>query len=162
MAHPKRTLIDIRDDLYEVLDEVDPETGEYLHGWESIEALQMERREKRINTAIYIKGEREHVKALKEQKKRIDNAIRSIEGRCDYLKEMLMNDLDGETIKEPGIISVFYKNSQSVEIADGTELPDEFVKIERIPRKTELKEAILDGEIIDGVSIVDNVSMVIR
>ena len=49
-----------------------------------------------------------------------------------------------------------------MDIAEGTELPDEFMRIKKEPNKTALKEALQNGEIIEGVNLVDKVSLVIR
>lgn len=157
----RRTIFDIRDDLLEVLDAVDEE-GEYIFGAEAIETLQMERHEKRRGIALYVKNQKAYLDALKTAGYSITRKIRAAENRIEYLKGILMQDLDGEKMKEPEF-SIYYKTTPDVvEIAEGTELPDEFTRIKKEPNKTALKEALQDGEIIEGVRLVDRVSIVIR
>ena len=157
----KRTIFDIRDDLLDVLDAVDEE-GEYIFGAETIEALQMERHEKRRQIALYILNQKAFVEMSKIAGAKINKKIRSAENRIEYLKGILMQDLDGEKMKEPEF-NIYYKTTPDVvDIAEGTELPDEFMRIKKEPNKTALKEALQNGEIIEGVNLVDKVSLVIR
>lgn len=157
----KRTIFDIQNDLLEVLDAVDEE-GEYIFGAEAIEALQMERHEKRRQIAMYIINQKGFIEAAKKARDSIIRKIRAAENRTEYLKGILMQDLDGEKMKEPEF-SIYYKTTPDVvDIAEGTELPDEFMRIKKEPNKTALKEALQNGEIIEGVNLVDKVSLVIR
>lgn len=161
MSEQKRTIFDVRDDLFEVLDAVDEE-GEYIFGAEAIEALQLERHEKRRGIALYVKNQKAFLMALKTARDSINRKIRATENRIEYLSEILKEDLNGEKMKEPEFTVYYHTTKNVVDIAEGTDLPDEYVKVIREPKKTALKEAILDGEIIDGVKLVDKVSMVIR
>ena len=156
----KRTIFDIRDDLLDVLDAVDEE-GEYIFG-AAIETLQMERHEKRRQIALYILNQKAFVEMSKIAGVKINKKIRSAENRIEYLKGILMQDLDGEKMKEPEFC-IYYKTTPDVvDIAEGTEVPDEFMRIKKEPNKTALKEALQNGEIIEGVKLVDKVSLVIR
>lgn len=159
----KRTIFDIQADLLEVLDAVDEE-GEYIYGAEAIEALRIERHEKRRGIAMYIKNERAFLDAAKEARDRINKKIKATENHIDYWKRVLEIDLDGEKMKEPEFSVYYHTTKNVVDIAEGAEdrLPDEFVRVKREPDRTALKEALQDGEIIDGVKLVDKISLVVR
>lgn len=159
-----RTLFKIREDLLTLLDSTDPETGEYLAGYDEIHALQMEREEKRKSVAIYIKSLKVFLDALKKARDDINKRIKQTEKRIEYLSEMLKADLDGEKINEPEVVVRYHTTRNVVQIAEGTKLPDEFmrIKVTEEPNKTALKEAILEGEIIEGVQLIDKVSLVIK
>ena len=61
------TLYEIDAQLEEMLEQVDPETGELLCDMEQLEALSLERDRKLENLALYIKNRDAEAKAIREE-----------------------------------------------------------------------------------------------
>ena len=152
---------DIEDLIYNA--EVD-EDGEYLIDVEKLNQLQIERDEKLKGIAIVIKSKAVYLDALKAEKKELTRRIASEERAITRLKDWLKAELNGEKIDAPEVRASYHTTRNIVEIDDETKIPLGFmnVKIEQKPDKTLLKEAILEGEIIDGVRLVDKISIVIK
>lgn len=152
---------DIEDLIYNA--EVD-EDGEYLIDVENLTALQVERDEKLKAIAIVIKSKSVYLDALKEEKKSLTRRVASEENAINRLKDWLKAELHGEKIDTPEVRAAYHTTRNVVEIDDESKIPLGYmnVKISQTPNKTLLKEAILEGEIIDGVRLVDRQSIVIK
>ena len=65
-------------------------------------------------------------------------------------------DALGETrFTDPEFTATIGKGRQSVQITDGVKLPAQYVKIERVPLKVDIAEALKSGEAIDGAELAD-------
>lgn len=160
-----RSLYNINADIEELIynAEVDEE-GEYLIDVEKLNDLQIERDEKLKGIAIVIKSKAVYLDALKAEKKELTRRIGSEERAINRLKEWLKSELHGEKIDAPEVRASYRTTRNVVEIDDGAEIPREFIRVKTTeePDKTSLKDAILEGEIIDGVRLVDKISIVIK
>lgn len=60
--------------------------------------------------------------------------------------------------------ALFLRRSSSVEILDLRELPSQFVetRIEYVPRKTQIKDALKGGQAVPGAQITERQSLVIN
>lgn len=140
---------------------VDPETGEVV----DLDALQMERKEKIENI---IKA----IQRFKAQCVALDAAIKDMSSRADakkkkmeWLKSYLAHHMKygekfectaGEVRWDKKIITV-------VDCAPEM-LPEEFtrVKVTIEPKKDDLKKALKEGKVIEGVRLEDRTSIYIR
>lgn len=159
-----RTLYTVSGEIMELFDEYETdEEGEYdAEFLQKLKDLKMEQGEKRKAVGIVIKSKKAFLAALREEKKKIDNRIKSIDRDVNWLTDYLMADLQGEKMDTPEVRVWYTKTPNIVDIEDGVELSDEWMRITKTPNKTALKEALLDGEKIDGVRLIDKVSMVIK
>lgn len=148
--------------LYEIQEELinlyenltDEETGEINEDTlKEFESLSMKKQEKEENTALYIKNLDYELNAYKEEKKRIDRKIKTVERNKEYLKNMLLVSLEGEKIKTPQV-TVSYRKSESVKLDDDfidyamKNGYEDLVKesIDYKAKKTEIKKKLKAGE----------------
>lgn len=133
---------------------MDDETGEILNE-ELLDELMIAEEEKIENIALWIKNLRADAAALKEEKKAFDKRIKSAESKEKSLTKYLQSYLQNKPF-ESNKVKISYRKSQSVEIAVGTVLPAEYLKVSYEPKKDEIKKAIKEGKVIEGCSIIDN------
>jgi hypothetical protein len=165
------TIYDIDDRLreleYELTEAYDEDTGEILNEERAsavmaeMDALDMAR-DKKIEGALLLRQE------LLEEKASLDNEIKRLtarkkkrDRRAERLKDYVTTALGGEKFKTDKI-SVSYRKSESVDIAEGAEIPDEYVRVKVEANKTELKKALKSGVKIQGVTLKQNVNMIIK
>ena len=150
--------------LYEIdqalLNCVDPETGEILS--EAFDELQMERDTKIENTALWIKNLVAEVTALKAEEKAMQERRKAKENRITYLKSLLESSLNGQKF-ETARCRLSFRGSEVLQIEEGTRIPEEYLRFkEPEVDKTALKNAIKQGEMIDGVSITKRQNLQIK
>lgn len=141
---------------------IDPETGEIVGDTSVLDDLQIQRDEKIENIALYIKNLKAEAEAIQNEERKLKSRRQTCENRADWLKKYLANNLQGEKFKTARV-AVSWRKSQSVEVEDVWQLPDEFVRMaDPEPNKTAIKEALKAGLEVPGAELVDNLSMTIR
>lgn len=151
--------------LYEIdsaiMDCVDMETGEIID-MEALEDLQMERDQKIEGIGCWIKNLLADAKALKEEKDNLAARQKAAENKAASLKAYLSSYLNGEKFKTAKV-SISYRKSDSVNIAEGAVIPEEYLKYsEPAPDKIGLKAALKAGEKIQGISLVTSNNIQIK
>lgn len=151
--------------LYEIdsaiMDCVDMETGEIID-IEALEDLQMARDQKIEGIGCWIKNLLADAKALKEEKDNLAKRQRVAENKAASLKTFLSSYLNGEKFKTAKV-AISYKKSDSVDIAEGAVIPEEYLKYsEPTPDKIGLKAALKAGEEFPGISIVTSNNIQIK
>ena len=141
---------------------IDPETGEIL-GYEELEELQMERKQKCENIGLYIKNLSAEAEMVKKERDSLAKRQKTLENKVESLKNYLAYALGGEKFSTPRLV-VSYRRSESVNIVDELKVPDEYChfSVDRKPDKKMLKDALKHGKEIEGVSIVEKQSVQIR
>ena len=162
-----RTLYEINSDILSCLD---METGEILDT-ARLDALQLERDQKFENVGLWIKDMNAEITARKEEVRKQQQAIKSLEARIDGCKEWLRLNLAGEKFKTPRV-GISYTHNQRVKVEDEEAAIDamskstELVGFLRFPpielRKDDIKKALKAGTEIPGLSLEDTESVVIR
>ena len=122
----------------------------------------MTKEAKIVNLALYVKNRNALINELKAEKKHLDERLKTeakkVESAMDYLKEVT----EGKKV-EDSRFTISYRKTESVKIEDGAVIPKEFlVYKEPTPSKVELKKAIKEGREIEGVSIVQGLSMSVK
>jgi len=142
---------------------VDPETGEISEDWSAaIEQLEMNRERKLEGVACWIKNLKSDAEALRAEEKKLAERRRAAENQAERLKGYLASALKGEKFKTSKA-SVTYTHSKSVVVDDIGLIPIDYLRMnEPEADKTAIKEAIKTGEIIKGVHIEENESLVIK
>ena len=138
----------------EILSCIDTETGEVID-LEKLEALQMERDRKIHNVACWYKELNAEAEAIKSEKQKLAKRQQVCENKAESLKKYLAFVLDGEKFKD-GAVSISYRTTKSVVFYDDFDystLPEEYQKVTIEPKKTELKQAIENGQVIEGVEL---------
>ena len=140
---------------------VDPETGEIVNE-EMLDALNMERDIKVENICLWIKNLKAEAEALKAEKDVFAQRQKTAENKLNSLKRYISAYLEGTPFKTARV-AVSFRKTESVEIADGTILPDEYLRFKQPePDKVALKAALKNGAAIDGVSLVTDKSITIK
>lgn len=144
-----------------IMDCIDMETGEILDP-EKLAELQMDKHEKLRNYALVIINDTAELKAVDEQIKKFMARKKSLSSTIEYFKSQLTHELDGKGMKEAEF-TISYRRSESVEVAEGSDLPPEFL-VQSEPRidKAGLKKALKAGAVIEGVSLVEKQNIQIK
>lgn len=161
-----RTIYDIQDDIREIFASatVDEETGELAIDMAALDALQIEEEDKLEAWGVYIKTEIAWKDALKKERDRLDEEVKKMDNRIELLKQRYMYVLNGRQLKTTRVTARYHTTRNVVEVAEGTELGDEWMNIKETKTisKTKLKEALLEGKNVPGVKLVDKVSLVVK
>lgn len=145
----------------EILNCVDMETGEIVD-IEKLESLQMERDQKIENIGCWIKNLLADARALKKEKDNLAARQKSAENKAASLKAYLSSYLNGEKFKTAKV-AISYRKSDSVDIAEGAVIPEEYLKYsDPTPDKIGLKAALKAGEKFPGISIVTSSNIQIK
>jgi hypothetical protein len=96
----------------------------------------------------------------------LQQAKKSREKTIQRLKdtiEMAMNTFEVDKIETP-LIKISFRNSESVEVTDVNDLPNEFktIKLTETADKLKIKDALKSGMFISGCSIKTNRNLQIK
>jgi hypothetical protein len=137
--------------------------GEITEDWsEFLDAVKLDRDQKALDIGRYIKNLSAEAEAVKAEKQVLAKRQATLENRVESLKAYLSNHLQaGEKISDANTV-LSWRRSSSVEILYGARLPECYVRTEIIPDKTALKKALIAGEQIQGVSIIEKNNISIK
>jgi len=147
----------------EIMKCVDEDTGEVID-MERLNALNMERNTKIANVARWCKDLKAESEALKAEYKNLKARAEACDNKLESLKRWIGIALNGEAFKD-STVSISYRRSESVEFTDSfdiNKLPEEYTKITKEPRKTEIKEALNNGAEIEGCYIETKKNVIIK
>lgn len=136
------------------------EDGEVINA-DDLEKIEMERNEKLENVALYIKNARADRDALKAEKKRIDERLKTESNKVEWMERYLQNHLHGEKIKTPKV-SVSYRKTKSVVCEHPEYLEHRFQRVKVDADKKAIADAIKSGEKVEGAHLEEKVSMVLK
>ena len=151
--------------LYEIdnaiMDCVDEETGDVIDV-ERLESLEMERDIKISNIACWVKDLQAESKAIKEEIDKLQARKKADENKAESLKNFLAYYLNGVKFKDARA-SISYRHSTSTEFTgDVNSLRDDLCKVERKASLTAIKQALEQGEVIEGARLVEKESVIIK
>ena len=152
--------------LYQIeqamLDCVDPETGEIIN-YEALEALQMEKDAKIEGVALWFKNLNAEIVALEAEISAFEKRKRAAANKAEGLKNWLAYALNGGKFKSTRCV-ITCRTSEQVHVKDAAKLPQEMLitKTSVKPDKAAIKEAIKAGQIIDGCTLITNVSATVK
>lgn len=151
--------------LYEIeqaiLDCVDEETGEILSP-EILDKLQLDRKVKIENIALYIKNLLAEAKAIAEEKKALDAREKKRKKLAENLKAYLTEHLNGQKFHSARV-DLSFRKSDTLEVLSTDNIPDEYLKPQ--PPKVDamaLKRAVKAGTEFDGVQLVVKLNLQIK
>lgn len=145
----------------EIIENADPETGEI--DMDALDRLKMEREEFLEQIALSIKNDEAEEAMYKAEEKNIHDKMIRARNRKERTKSYLKEILNGEKIKTSKV-TVSYRKSESVEVDDVFSLPNIYVRTKTVEEadKVKLKEALKNGEKIDGARLVENINMSVK
>lgn len=152
--------------LYEIDQEimmcVDQETGEIIDP-ERLDALRMARQDKVEAVALWIKNLQADANAFKAEKDAFADREKKALAKIDSLKKWLTTACDGQKFNT-WRCAVSFRKSERVDISDESKIPQEYLtcKTTIAPDKALIKEALKDGEIIEGCSLVTHLNPTIK
>ena len=154
--------------LYELTREIElfelptNEDGEILDEElaKDLDALMIERDTKIENIALWIKNLKAEAEAVKTEKDKLAKREKSLSNLADRLKEYLSQNLNGEKFSTPRVV-LSWRKSTAVEV-DDTFSDERFIKYEPKISKSDIKDALKSGEIIEGARLVENNSLQIK
>lgn len=140
---------------------INEETGE-IEGIEELDALSLARDEKLDSLASYYKDLVAEAKAVKEEKQNLDSRQKRLERRAERLKDYISYSLNGEAFRSPRN-EMRFRKTEILDISEGAEIPEQFLRY-KTPEvdKVSLKKAIKEGYELDGVHIIDRLSLSIK
>lgn len=162
----KTSLYDIAENLRAILEygDCDEESGVPIG--EQIAALEMTYDDKIDGVISFIKEQRALATAIKAEQDALKERRAAIENRVERLSEYLGQCLRiaNKDAYENARHKVTFRKSEAVEIIDESLIPAEFkiTKTTNTVDKVAIKEAIKDGEIIDGATLVERQNIQIR
>ena len=139
--------------------EIDEETGEILNA-DALDSLELERDTKIENIALWIKNLKAEAEAVKKQKEAFYSREKALTNKAERLKEYLANNLMGEKFKTDRVV-LSWRKSKAVEVDDNFS-DERFIKYEPKISKSEIKDALKSGEVIEGARLVENNSLQIK
>lgn len=152
------------------MQEVDSETGELLSdipdaAYEALDELEIERKEKVLSVAKYILGEFSEGKAIRERIKEMTKRAASHENRGnDLLGYLQMQTQPSEKFEDADVLVRWQKSSHVEVSVPAEELSDQFqrIKITVEADKKKIRDALREGEEVDGCWIQPTQKVVIR
>ena len=165
-------LYEIDSQITDLIDQaIDPETGEINEEvYTELEKLQMERDRKIENIVLWIKDLNAEALAIKTEKNALAQRQAQAEKKAESLKKYLAYALKGEKFKTARC-TVSYRKSEAVEIVDEeqavtflTGLPKwwNYVKTEAHVKKDAVKDLIKKIGPVDGLEIVERISVILK
>lgn len=127
---------------------------------EELESLELEKSEKVDNCISYYKSRKAMAEALKNEKQAITRRQQIAENEAERMKEYLEVCLKGSKWESvAGKIS--YRKSVSVEVDENFN-DERFISYEPKISKSEIKDAIKNGEVVEGATLIEKNNMQIK
>lgn len=143
----------LRDAIIASEEKINPETGEIPEDWSSfLDACQMERDQKCLAVAVYIKERRAEANAISEEAKALENRAQIVQASADRLEAYIERYVKpGEKISDSRTL-ISWRKSSSIIVDKVGALPDSCWKVEKSISKTAVKEALGKKEIGSDVA----------
>lgn len=162
---------DIKSELFEIQKliesdtfDVNEETGEVVDNSEILQQLlseiTLDQSEKADNIIYLIKEEQASEKAMQEEIKRLTERKAMFKRKQESLKQLLDFLLGGQKLKTDRF-TIFYRNTNSVEILDETMIPAEYINVTEVFKidKKRIKDALGDFTEVDGAEMKTTTSL---
>ena len=145
-----------------IADLIDFETGEILDV-EAFDNLKLARQDKLTNIALLYKNMTSDAKQLKELEKEYSERRKRCEKTAEWCKETLARELAGEKFEDENKrFKISWRKSEKVEITNEDVIPAEYVKHTISFDKLAMKDAMKNGNVIEGVQLVETQSIQIK
>jgi len=162
--------------LYELADQyneafaamVDAETGEINdQALATLDALQVDIKDKGLAVAAYIRNHDADVDALKAEEQRLATRRKQLESRMDWLRGYLLDNMQRcgiSEIKSPYFTIKTKKCPPSVKVTDENQLPQKYVQVKESISvdKILIKKDIAEGIDVPGVVMEQKTTVTIK
>lgn len=162
------TLHQATETVRELLNQVDPETGELPDGYEDARAIVQH---KAVAVAAYIVESELQTESIRDYIKTLTDKVTSAERRQEWLKTYMREHMAAAGIKEISDERGIFKatlavgRDESVDVFDANQVPDEFLReipAKKEPDKTLIKAACKDGKEVPGARLVKKDRLTIK
>lgn len=146
--------------LLDLADSLDEETFR-----DTLSAIEEAIEDKAENTAKMIRCLEADAKAIREEEKRLAERRQAIENRINSAKEYLFNQLEAaglDKVKRPTVTIAIQNNPYSVEIADESLIPTDYMIPQYKVDKKAILTALKDGAEIAGCALIQKRGLRIR
>jgi hypothetical protein len=156
----KITLYDAAAQVRELLEQIDPETGELPKGFEQARAIVASKAQA---VAAFVLENEAQAKMVEDHAKVLMDRVKAARKRADWLREYLRSHMAACGVlsikSDDGTFSAVLSpgRDKSVEIFDAAQLPPDYLR--EIPAKTEpdktlIRKALDDGYEVPGAKLV--------
>jgi hypothetical protein len=156
----KITLYDAAAQVRELLEQIDPETGELPKGFEQARAIVASKAQA---VAAFVLENEAQAKMVEDHAKALMDRVKAARKRADWLREYLRSHMAACGVlsikSDDGTFSAVLSpgRDKSVEIFDAAQLPPDYLR--EIPAKTEpdktlIRKALDDGYEVPGAKLV--------
>lgn len=155
-------------DLMENDVEVNEETGEFIDNSKIIADLfgeiSMKFDDKLNDSQRWVIEQEAKAEALKAEAKRLLARATALQNKADTVTNLMKNAIlsSGNTKYKTDLFNFSIRKSESVQVLSDDELPREYVRIVRNADKVKIKEALKQGVLIEGCSIVEKQSLTVK
>ena len=162
------TLHKAADDVRQLLDQIDPETGELPEGFEQARAIVAT---KATAVAAYLIESEKQAEAADQYVKELSSRVKSAKKRSDWLRGYLQSHMVAcgitEIKDERGIFkaTLAVGRDEAVEIFDSAQIPRDYcveVPASFAPDKALMKKAMKDGFDIPGAKLIKRDRLTIK
>jgi hypothetical protein len=154
------TLHQATEQVRELLDQIDPETGEMPEGFDQAREIVAS---KAVAVTAYILEKDRHLESIKTYIKELSAKVKTEEERQEYMKRYLSEHMAAAGITEVKDERGLFKatlsigRDEAIEVFDVEQIPPLYLR--EIPAKTEpdkalIKKAIKDGHEVAGAKLV--------
>lgn len=145
----------------QIADLIDPETGE-VTDYAALDALTMAREDKIRQIDRARRNHLAEAFAIAEEVNRLKERQEAAEKRAESCRKLLEYALGGESYKD-GTVTMYYRETEAVVVAEGATLPEEFLRYGKpTVNKTALGEALRGGVSVPGATIEKRRSLIIK
>lgn len=144
----------------EILACINYETGEILDEGR-LNSLEIEREKKIENVALWIKNLESEAAALKKEKDSFAQREKNTKNKIESLKKYLENALQGQKFQTTKC-AISFRASETLEMSEKAEIPEEFRKYSFVLDKTKMKEALKNGANYKGFWLQKNQKIQIK
>lgn len=162
------TLHKATEQVRELLDQIDPETGELPEGYEDARAIVVS---KAVAVTAYLLESDRSIESVKSYIKDLNAKVKAEERRQEWLRRYLQEHMAAAGISEISDERGVFKatlavgRDESVEVFDEAQLPDDYLReipAKHEPDKTLIKRAIKDGYEVPGARLVKRDRLTIK
>ncbi len=158
-------IYDIQAELRDLLDEVN-ETGELTEiQAQLMDDLHGELESKQKGIIYYIQEAKGFESIIKEEEKRLKTKKRVLKNKQQRLLDLLgmTMEMEGKRKLDFGDIqAVYQKTPPALEVDEYADIPQKYIKIVESINKTELKKAVKNGLVLEGVKLTQKETLRIK
>ncbi|WP_121605356.1 siphovirus Gp157 family protein [Virgibacillus sp. Bac332] len=132
---------------------------------DALEYLDEEINEKAENIAFVLQEMKADIDKIGNEIKRLQNRKKTLQNKQDQLKWYLTKELDGlgiDRVKSANFNISLRNNPPKVNVLDESLIPKQYFITKQELSKKDIKEALKNGEEIEGVSLISERSVNIR